>query len=199
MRHKLDDRGENCIFVGYSKQSKAYKFYNLITKKLIIGCHVEFLEEEAWDGNLDNSTIVAASVPQEIEENETQDMHSTTKSNVPQTPTRAPITQNTTTPTRTNSSESSNPTLTSLRSRSINTSRKTSSLKDIYDELQEAENHDSCINFSLSTHANPIYFEEAIKDDKWILAMDGEIQSIEKNDTWDLVDFSKGEDVIGVK
>ena len=113
-------------------------------------------------------------------------MHSTTQKNVPTTPTRAPTTQNTTTPTSTtttastNSSESFNPTLASLRSRSINTSRKTRSLRDIYDELQEAENDNSCINFALLAHSDPISFEEAIKDDKWISAMDEEIQSIEK-------------------
>ena len=180
MRQKLDDRGE-----------KAYRLYNPITKKLIISRDVEFLEEEAWDGTLDKSNTVASSVP---EENETQDVHSTTQTDVPTTPTRAPTTPSTTTPASTNtpstttpastnSSESSNPTLASLRSRSINTSRKTQSLRDIYDELQEAENNYSCINFALLAHCDPISFEEAIKDDKWISAMDEEIQSIEKNDT----------------
>jgi hypothetical protein len=45
LRKKLDDRGEKCIFVGYIEQSKAYKLYNPITKKLIISCDVEFVEE----------------------------------------------------------------------------------------------------------------------------------------------------------
>ena len=108
-------------------------------------------------------------------------MHSTTQIDAPTTPTRATTTPNTITPTSTitpastNSSESSNPTLASLRTRSINTSRKTQSLRDIYDELQEAENNDSCINFALLAHSDPISFEEAIKDDKWISAMDEEI------------------------
>ena len=110
------------------------------------------IEEEARDGNLDKSNTVASSVP---EENETQDVHSTTQKNVPKTPTRAPTTQNTitptstTTPTSTNSSESSNP-----------------QLRDIYDELQEAQNDDSCINFALLVHGDPISFEEAMKIDK---------------------------------
>ena len=196
VRQKLDDKGEKCIFVGYSEQSKAYRLYNPITKKLIISGDVEFLEEEAWDGTLDKTNKVASSVP---EENKTQDVHSTTQTDVPTTPTRAPTTPSTTTPASTNNSESSNPTLASLRSRSINTSRKTRSLRDIYDELQDAENNDSCIKFPLLAHCDPISFEEAIKVDKWISAMDEEIQSIEKNDTWDLLDFSKGEDVIGVQ
>ena len=43
---KLDDRSEKCIFIGYSKECKAYKIYNPITKKYIISRDVEFKEEE---------------------------------------------------------------------------------------------------------------------------------------------------------
>ena len=35
-RRKLDNKGEKCIFIGYSDELKAYKLYNLITKKIII-------------------------------------------------------------------------------------------------------------------------------------------------------------------
>ena len=36
---------------------------------------------------------------------------------------------------------------------------------------------------------DPIPFEEAIKDEKWVAAMEEEMEAIEKNDTWELVDF----------
>lgn len=85
-------RGEKCIFVGYSEQSKAYKLDNPITKKLIISRDVEFVEEEAWDDSIDKTTTVAASVPQENEENETQVENPTTQENAPTTPSRAPST-----------------------------------------------------------------------------------------------------------
>ena len=42
-------------------------------------------------------------------------------------------------------------------------------------------------------------FEEALKEEKWIQAMDDEIAMIEKNKTWKLVDLPKGQDVIGLK
>ncbi|GKV46281.1 hypothetical protein SLEP1_g53273 [Rubroshorea leprosula] len=35
-RSKLDDKGEKCIFLGVSDQSKAYRLYNPLTKKVII-------------------------------------------------------------------------------------------------------------------------------------------------------------------
>ena len=67
---------------------------------------------------MDKSTTIIASISQE---NETQDVHSTTQTNIPKTPTSAPTTQKTTTLASTNISESSNPTLASVRSRSTNT------------------------------------------------------------------------------
>jgi hypothetical protein len=43
LRKKLDDKSEKCIFTGYSETSKAYRFYNPITKKLIVSRDVKFL------------------------------------------------------------------------------------------------------------------------------------------------------------
>ena len=36
LRKKLDIKGEKCIFIGYSDESKAYKLYNPSTKNVII-------------------------------------------------------------------------------------------------------------------------------------------------------------------
>eukprot|EP00253_Pinus_taeda_P031426 PITA_31426 len=54
--------------------------------------------------------------------------------------------------------------------------------------------------FALFCHVDdPIHFEDAIKDKKWIEAMDEEMNAIERNKTWDLVELPKGKEVIGVK
>eukprot|EP00253_Pinus_taeda_P036238 PITA_36238 len=54
--------------------------------------------------------------------------------------------------------------------------------------------------FALYCHVDdPIHFEDAIKDKKWIEAMDEEMNAIERNKTWDLVELPKGKEVIGVK
>ena len=66
------------------------------------------------------------------------------------------------------------------------------SLKDIYDDL------DVSSNFALLSF-HPSSFEEAIKDENWVQAMDEEIEAIKNNDTWDLVDFPKDKNLIGVK
>lgn len=46
-RSKLHDKGEKCIFLGVSDQSKAYKLYNPTTKRIIISRDVVFDEETA--------------------------------------------------------------------------------------------------------------------------------------------------------
>eukprot|EP00253_Pinus_taeda_P003233 PITA_03233 len=54
--------------------------------------------------------------------------------------------------------------------------------------------------FVLYCHVDvPIHFEDAIKDKKWIEAMDEEMNAIERNKTWDLVELPKRKEVIGVK
>ena len=42
-------------------------------------------------------------------------------------------------------------------------------------------------------------FEEAFKEAKWMHAMNEEIEAIENNETWDLVDLLKGKTSIIVK
>ncbi|XP_015158466.1 uncharacterized protein [Solanum tuberosum] len=47
-RKKLDDKGEKCIFLGVSDQSKAYKLYNPNTKKILVSRDVVFDENQFW-------------------------------------------------------------------------------------------------------------------------------------------------------
>lgn len=78
--------------------------------------------------------------------------------------------------------------------------QKFRSLTDIY-EQNEGENNTGLNSlFVVYSHLDdPIHFEDEIKDDKWIKAMDEEINAIENNETWELVSIPKGKEVIGVK
>ena len=53
--------------------------------------------------------------------------------------------------------------------------------------------------FCLLASSDPITYEEAIEDDKWKNAMDEEIASIQRNDTWELTSLPEGHNPIGVK
>lgn len=45
-RHKLSEKSIECIMVGYSSESKAYRLFNPRTKKIVISRDVVFLEIE---------------------------------------------------------------------------------------------------------------------------------------------------------
>ena len=90
------------------------------------------------------------------------------------------------------SSEDSDPTLSSLLP------RKTKSLRELYQD-ERYEDYDESVNFALFSHSDPIYFEEGSKEKKWFNAMGEEIDSIERNETCELVELPPKMQVIGVK
>jgi hypothetical protein len=45
-RKKLDVKSIKCVFLGVSEESKAYRLYNPVTKKIIISRDVIFVENE---------------------------------------------------------------------------------------------------------------------------------------------------------
>nr|GEW91987.1 retrovirus-related Pol polyprotein from transposon TNT 1-94 [Tanacetum cinerariifolium] len=103
------------VLVGYDKQSKGYKLYNPVTRKVVVSRDVEFDEEGSWDWSIQESKSPTP----------TQD---------------SPL-----------SSSKGEP--------------KTRSLQELYERQ----------------------------------AIEEEIKSIEKNDTWELTTLSKGQKAIGVK
>lgn len=48
-RRKLDDKSIKCIFLGVSEESKAYRLYDPLTKKIMISKDVVFAEQEQWN------------------------------------------------------------------------------------------------------------------------------------------------------
>lgn len=51
-RSKLDDKSKKCVLLGVSDESKAYKLYDPVSKKVIISKDVIFEEDVCW--NWDN-------------------------------------------------------------------------------------------------------------------------------------------------
>jgi hypothetical protein len=52
LRNKLENKGQKCIFVEYSEDTKGYKMYDPVARKFIIGHNVQFMENEAWNGRI---------------------------------------------------------------------------------------------------------------------------------------------------
>ena len=64
-------------------------------------------------------------------------------------------------------------------------------------EIYEAGTPNSFSPFTLFCQIDdPLTFEDVVKDEVWAQAMDEELECIEKNQTWELVDVPKYKDVI---
>jgi len=72
-------------------------------------------------------------------------------------------------------------------------------LNDIYDNTSEIDLPDSDVEAMLLEVEEPSCYREAADHQDWIVAMDLEMQSIEKNRTWELVKLPAGKKPIGLK
>ena len=52
-RRKLDDKSVRCVHLGLSSESKAYKMYNPVTKRIMVSRGVKFDENEHWEWGCD--------------------------------------------------------------------------------------------------------------------------------------------------
>jgi hypothetical protein len=57
-RTKLDSRSTKCVLLGVSEETKGYRMFNPLTKKLIINRDVIFEENATWNWAEDNTSIL---------------------------------------------------------------------------------------------------------------------------------------------
>jgi hypothetical protein len=182
LRKKLDDRSEKCIFTGYSETSKAYRLYNPITKKLILSRDVQFLENQFWDDS-ENQQVDSQNPLLPSSENTENSEQPVPQPIPPRMQVQGP-------PDNSQDSSSS-----SRESFSEPLNQRTRSLSEIHQQLDDFQQH----NFFALMSCQPTSFKEAAKEPHWVQAMNQEIDSIEKNKTWDLVDLPRHKKSIGVK
>ena len=70
LRKKLDKKVQKCIFVGYSEDTKAYKLYDPVIRKVIISRDVQFVENESWDGTVDINVNIVSNIDNDDMEEE---------------------------------------------------------------------------------------------------------------------------------
>ncbi|CAL9016478.1 unnamed protein product, partial [Prunus brigantina] len=172
------DSAVKCILVGYGKCEKGYRVYNLQTKKITVSRSVIFDEGALWDW--DKQTIEYITVPINFENNprSTEEENEVTTSSTPATQLEN-ISSSVEMITDASNADSS----------SDSPSSTPVKLRDI------AEIYARC-NMSI---IEPENFAEASKDKAWQKAMEIEMEMIEKNETWELVDRPSAKPVIGVK
>ncbi|KAM0011112.1 putative RNA-directed DNA polymerase [Helianthus debilis subsp. tardiflorus] len=207
LRSKLDDRSHKCIFLGISTESKAYRCYDPIARKIIISRDVCFEEEESWvwikQELGDADLIIPDEENDESEQQNDQNTEGGTEEQQIQDQNQEvqPLTPNVSTNETTGNtgSESNERTASSNthegRQRRNITRPAWMQDYDVGDGSLEEE-----ADFALiSSTQDPISFDQASKESKWMRAMESEIESIERNKTWELTELPKGSKSIGVK
>ena len=86
-RNKLDNKAHKCIFVVYSEDTKEYKLYDPVVRKVIINRDVQFVENESWDGTIDINVKIMSNVDNDdMEEEVVQKPHVNQPVAAPSTP-----------------------------------------------------------------------------------------------------------------
>jgi len=74
-RTKLEDQSKKYVFIRYDEKTKAYKLFNLITKKMIMSRDVQVDEESEWKWNYleKESRSLEIDIPLVVRDHETSD------------------------------------------------------------------------------------------------------------------------------
>lgn len=178
---KLDEKSTKCIFVGYSLQSKAYRLYNPISGKVIISRNVVFNEDVSWNFNSGNMISNIQLLP--TDEEPAVDSGNSPNSSLVSSSVSSPIAPSTTVA----------PDESSVEPIPLRRSTREKKPNPKYSNTVNT----SC-QFALLV-SDPICYEEAVEQSEWKNAMIEEMQAIERNSTWELVDAPEGKNVIGLK
>ncbi|KAK2442743.1 putative mitochondrial protein [Trifolium repens] len=180
-RKKLDDKSEAMIFVGYHR-TRAYRLYNLITDKVEISRDVKVIENDSWDWKEkstskktyevdldDDSNKPVTFVDQNQGTNSDDDMHTSSDDEVVE-----PRPQ-----------------------RNIQLPRRLADCEIAPDNA--VNNEGEIVHYAMLADTEPIDVKAALKSKVWKEAMNEELRSIEKNNTWDLCDLPSDKKAIDVK
>lgn len=178
-RTKLDSRSTTCILLGVSEESKGYRLFDPIAKKVVVSRDVIFEEEKKWDWD-EKQTVP------DLEWDDGEDKERVSENE---------------------NEEIMNEEVREIGDGSDGEERMTEMIQPRerrppgwMDDYASGEGlSDDEANMALLVSTDPLYFEEAVKSTNWRLAMDNEIKSIEKNQTWTLTELPVGAKVIGVK
>ncbi|CAL9022992.1 unnamed protein product, partial [Prunus brigantina] len=180
LRQKFDDKSRKGVFMGYGSCEKGYRVYDLQSKKIVLSRSVIFNEDKAWNWKSDQEE--SAPIPFNLGGNETEAEFGEEQIEAIQFDNGGSSHSNTIVDVSDGNNSGNN----SQASTPGSTPVKLRTLEDIY-----ARCH-MCI-------IEPENYQEAATDIAWQEAMNAELEMIEKNNTWELVERPANKPVIGVK
>ncbi|GJT03883.1 retrovirus-related pol polyprotein from transposon TNT 1-94 [Tanacetum coccineum] len=189
-RTKLDDRSMECVLLGFSDESKAYKLLNPTTNKIIVSRDVIFQEHKGWDWIKTHSEEVLVDLEWDDEVITDESDVAVVTNEVVATNEEDAFVEENTHHGRVNEAVTRS-------GRNVQPPRWMNDYAS-GDELENVE-----LNLTMAANSDPVSdplcYNEAVKMKHWRVAMMDEIKSIEKNNTWSLIDLPKGAKTVGVK
>ncbi|GJR01694.1 ribonuclease H-like domain, reverse transcriptase, RNA-dependent DNA polymerase [Tanacetum coccineum] len=196
---KLDDRSTRMVYLGNEQGSKAYRLFDPTTQKICVSRDVKFKENETWDWK-EYMRFQPIEEDNEFPNNDDDDYVSPTRdspshSQTPHTPStsssqvNSQVTPNTSTQSYYQSDNDSTQVINSPSHFDHTPLRGFRTLSDLYENTEEL----------LLAEDEPKNYKEASSDQKWIEAMKVELDSINRNNTWELTTLPKGHKAIGLK
>ncbi|CAB4298917.1 unnamed protein product [Prunus armeniaca] len=187
LRHKFEENSHKCIFVGYGLCEKGYRLFDPNTRKIILSRDVQFDENGLWKWENTNEEEMVVPLPTENQSCEPSQSLDTSLQMNEEVTLRAEPSQSLDTQTQIVED-------TTLQDEGIgesshffdHTPKKWRSVSEIMAKCNV------CI-------VEPENYEDAAQDESWRKAMEVELEMIEKNDTWELVERPFAKPVIGVK
>ncbi|KAL9257162.1 Retrovirus-related Pol polyprotein from transposon TNT 1-94-like protein [Drosera capensis] len=172
-RHKLDGKSQKHVFIGYCTKSKAYRVYDLLSKKITVSRNIVLDEQASWDWKAeDNNQIPHIQNEEEQSSLEQVELPEDDDSvgSMFSTPEKSSLAL---------TSEGSSP-KESAQLRRSERGRVPRCRFEIEEEVTSA----------LALFAgDPETVEEAMERKEWRLAMREELSAIQRNQTWELVDL----------
>ena len=186
---KLDDKSKRLIHIGREPGKKAYRLFDPTSGSVHISRDVIFDECQGWDWETNTNTtrnvteqLVIEGVT--LEHSDDQEQSSTYEPTTPRT------SENTTISVEGENTDAS------VTSNLSEQPKRFRSLDDVYADSTEVELEEELFLMGID---EPVCFEQAITVDVWKEAMEREINSTEKNETWELTTLPKGHKAIDLK
>ncbi|KAK1653963.1 hypothetical protein QYE76_071768 [Lolium multiflorum] len=193
---KLEPRAVKCIFLGYGSGVKAYRLWNPETKKIVLSRNVVFNEAVMFNDSPSTDISDAIDSPDVSDDEQhrigVQVEHTKENKNV------VPETKND------DNDVPPSPPFVQRQGRSIAADRPRRNIAPPTRLIQECDIVDYALSCAeqVEHDIEPATYTEAIASvdkEKWVGAMQEEMQSLEKNGTWDVVHLPKQKKVVRCK